>query len=146
LIRQMAELEGPGQRPDRVGPFAQHVGERPTDVLVAPEREDPVRLVVHERHRAVAPYGDHSVAHAVDDVPEEPIVGHQRVPRRCGPHRRWDGAPLGCRGSLGHGWHLLAAFRRQPAGAKRMPRRHRRLEREKIRVFRRLQALGTRQS
>ena len=41
------------------------------------QREDPVRLVVHQRERAVAADGDHAVAHAADDVAEEPIVRGQ---------------------------------------------------------------------
>src|SRR6185295_11056478 len=43
----------------------------------------PVRFVVHQRERAVASERDDAVAHAADDVPEEPIVG-----RRPGTWRR----------------------------------------------------------
>jgi hypothetical protein len=75
-VRQVAELERARQHADDRGPFAQHFHEGAADVRgMSRQRENPVRLVVHQRERAVAPEGDDAVAQAVDDVTEEAIVG-----------------------------------------------------------------------
>ena len=86
-----------------VGPLAQHLGEtagrcRPALGVSA---ENPVRLVVHQRERAVAVERDDAVAHAADEVAEEPVVGgraaarDRRRRRSPAPAARGWAAPLG---------------------------------------------------
>ena len=78
------------------GPLLQHVGERPADVAgAARQRKNPVRLVVHQRERAVAVERDDAVAQAADDVPEKRIFGRRRATAgspRGGPQRT--GSPV----------------------------------------------------
>ena len=77
-IRQMAELERAREDADDLGPLPQHVRERAPDIAgAASQSKDVVRLVVHQGERAVAAERDDAVAHAADDVAEEPIGGRR---------------------------------------------------------------------
>ena len=75
--------------------------------------ENPVGLVVHQRERAVAVERDDAVAHAADDVPEEPILaapapraGTRAAARAAG--RRGVGAGVASE-RLGMGAHVSSA-------------------------------------
>ena len=67
----------PDEHADDVGALAEapRANGRPMSPGRRGERENPVRLVVHQRERAVAVNRDDAVAHAADEVPEEPVVG-----------------------------------------------------------------------
>ena len=96
-VRQMAQLEGAGEDADDVEAALQDIGERTADVAWRPhEAEHPIRLVVHQRQHPVAPERDDAVAHAANQVSEEPIIGRRPGGSACdsaraagGPRRSW---------------------------------------------------------
>ena len=106
-VRQVAHLERAREHANDRGTLLQHVGERPADVAgPARQRENPVRLVVHQREGAVAVERDDAVAQAADDVPEKRIFGRRRAmagaPRGGGPRRTGSPGGAGSAGSVGH--------------------------------------------
>src|SRR5437867_395425 len=87
----MAQLERPPQHADHIEAIAEHVGKRSADVTGRTRQpENSVRLVVHQREGAIAVNGDDTVAHAADDVAEEPVVGSHTADTP--PNRRRPGS------------------------------------------------------
>ena len=77
------QVESAGQDANHGRAVAQNVRKGASDVRVVPgEGENAVRLVVHQRDRAIAFEGDDAVAHAPDDLTEKAIVGCRGGPRR----------------------------------------------------------------
>ena len=104
-IGQMAQFEGAREYANHCRPLAQHLGKGPAHVGIASgQPEHAVRLVVHQRERAVAFEGDDAVAHTADDLAEKAVVRGST-----GAQRRWLGArhaaaaDAGERGELGAG-------------------------------------------
>src|SRR5204863_2170280 len=90
-VRQRRHLERSGENARDVGPREKHFAERPPEIAqLRRQREDPVRLVVHQRHGAVAVDRDDAVAHAVDDLAKKPIPQKRHTTRgpAAGPRPR----------------------------------------------------------
>ena len=97
-VRQMAQFERARQHPDDVRPRAQHILERPPDIRVfSRQRENAIRLIVHERQRSVAPDRNDAVSHAADDVSKKPIVRQTAAPDAGPFHRRRSRETVGTR-------------------------------------------------